>query len=454
MLRFSEKFPKDGTNKKVECYGLGEVQEQQETAQVLGDVVNSAVDTFLTTKVNDAENAKKVIEDCHELGIYQLGDFEAMQSAQNTINTYGKGSMLQLGIRAGTGLAQGLITHNSGAAMTGALSPFANLGIKHLTGDNQTANLIAHGALGAVEAKLTGTNALGGAMGAMTGEAIAQILADKVYHKNPNQLTEAEKETITTLSQFTAGATGGLIGNSSLGFASGAEIGKHAVENNFIETPLDLGSAVAGYGFWAYHKYIKDDQERADIYWKGVLVDTAATVTPFIPAVGFAGANAYVAMEDTYNDELNKHNGDPSQINTGKVVATGILAGAIKSPLGQGAGNGLITFVGDLQDGKNVSDAMQNGLKTGVATTVTGAIGNKVVSIPVNKLNSHLNPIWKKYETYAPNPNFPAITTFPKESKVPAGLGVVLEHGYEIVSPDIKNQVIDWFTPSQQNKDK
>ncbi len=89
----------NNTNQRVGKFDLAKVQEQQEAAQVVGDIVNSAVETYLDSKAKAAEKQKQAIEYRHELGIYQLGDFEAMQSAQNTINTYGKGSMLQLGIR-------------------------------------------------------------------------------------------------------------------------------------------------------------------------------------------------------------------------------------------------------------------------------------------------------------------------------------------------------------------
>ncbi|MFU2138030.1 VENN motif pre-toxin domain-containing protein, partial [Gallibacterium anatis] len=99
---------------------------------------------------------------------------------------------------------------------------------------NTQANLMAHALLGAVEAYATGNNATAGAAGAVGGELAAKIITEQLYQKAPDQLTEAQKQTVSTLSQLASGLAGGLISDNTAGAISSAEIGKRAVENNFL----------------------------------------------------------------------------------------------------------------------------------------------------------------------------------------------------------------------------
>ncbi|MGX2975801.1 VENN motif pre-toxin domain-containing protein, partial [Ursidibacter arcticus] len=50
-----------------------------------------------------------------------------------------------------------------------------------------------------------------------------------------DQLTEAEKKNITFLSQLAGGLASGLVGDSTQAVASGADIAKRAVENNYLK---------------------------------------------------------------------------------------------------------------------------------------------------------------------------------------------------------------------------
>ena len=148
-----------------------------------------------------------------------------------------------MGIRAATAALQGLATGNANQAAVGAISPYLNKAIKEQTtyADgtvNTEANLIAHAILGAIEAKATGNNALAGATGAATAEFAAQYIAEKVYGvgkdgKKVGDLTEAQKGTVTALSQVVAGLSGTLVGDSTVSTIASSEIGKRAVENNF-----------------------------------------------------------------------------------------------------------------------------------------------------------------------------------------------------------------------------
>ncbi|NHB90578.1 VENN motif pre-toxin domain-containing protein, partial [Photorhabdus tasmaniensis] len=48
------------------------------------------------------------------------------------------------------------------------------------------------------------------------------------------ELTEEQKQTISTLSTLAAGLAGGIAGDSSASALTGAQAGKNAVENNFL----------------------------------------------------------------------------------------------------------------------------------------------------------------------------------------------------------------------------
>ena len=123
-------------------------------------------------------------------------------------------------MRAVTGVLQGIATGEATQAAVGGLSPYANYAIKEATTDkagnvNIEANLMAHALLGAVEAYATGNNATAGAAGAVGGELAAKIITEKLYNKSPEDLTEAQKQTVTALSQLASGLAGGLISDST-----------------------------------------------------------------------------------------------------------------------------------------------------------------------------------------------------------------------------------------------
>ncbi len=60
----------------------------------------------------------------------------------------------------------------------------------------------------------------------------SKIITEQLYQKTPEQLTEAQKQTVTALSQLASGLAGGLISDSTAGAINAAEIGKRAVEDN------------------------------------------------------------------------------------------------------------------------------------------------------------------------------------------------------------------------------
>ncbi|MDY6215284.1 VENN motif pre-toxin domain-containing protein, partial [Actinobacillus porcinus] len=117
-----------------------------------------------------------------------------------------------------------------------ALSPTLNNQIHTLTkdDDSKVTNILAHAVLGAIEAKAAGANGASGAVAGSVSELTAQIIAEKYYGKKGEELTENERQTLSQLSQIAAGIAGGLIGDSSMSAVVGTEVGKRAVENNYL----------------------------------------------------------------------------------------------------------------------------------------------------------------------------------------------------------------------------
>ncbi|HCP5352620.1 TPA: hemagglutinin repeat-containing protein, partial [Escherichia coli] len=147
---------------------------------------------------------------------------------------YGTGSEIQRGIQAATAALQGLAGGNLAGALAGASAPE----LAHLlksTEKDPAVNAIAHAILGGAVAAMQGNNVAAGAAGAATGELAARAIAGMLYPGvKQSDLSEEQKQTISTLATVSAGLAGGLTGNSTASAAVGAQSGKNAVENNFL----------------------------------------------------------------------------------------------------------------------------------------------------------------------------------------------------------------------------
>ena len=210
---------------------------------------------------------------------------------------YGMGSHLQMGVRAATAALQGLATGSVESAAVGAASPYLNKLIKAQTGDNKEANLIAHAVLGAVEAHVTGNNAVAGAVGALTAEAAAPEIMKALYNTdNPESLSDSQKQNVANLSQIAAGLAGGLTGDSTASGIVGAEIAKRAVENNLFGTILNNPQA-DWQGLAEGEKVKKEQDEAIRAYIQKehpTIYQTAEGTYYFMSATGKA---VYVARE-------------------------------------------------------------------------------------------------------------------------------------------------------------
>lgn len=153
---------------------------------------------------------------------------------------YGTGSEIQRGIQAATAALQGLAGGNLAGALAGASAPE----LAHLlksTEKDPAVNAIAHAILGGAVAAMQGNNVAAGAAGAATGELAARAIAGMLYPGvKQSDLSEEQKQTISTLATVSAGLAGGLTGNSTASAAVGAQSGKNAVENNYLSEEQSL----------------------------------------------------------------------------------------------------------------------------------------------------------------------------------------------------------------------
>ncbi|EJC6630600.1 hemagglutinin repeat-containing protein, partial [Escherichia coli] len=165
-----------------------------------------------------------------------LAKLRDTQAYRNEMAKYGTGSEIQRGIQAATAALQGLAGGNLAGALAGTSAPE----LAHLlksTEKDPAVNAIAHAILGGAVAAMQGNNVAAGAAGAATGELAARAIAGMLYPGvKQSDLSEEQKQTISTLATVSAGLAGGLTGNSTLSAAVGAQSGKNVVENNYLSS--------------------------------------------------------------------------------------------------------------------------------------------------------------------------------------------------------------------------
>ncbi len=212
-------------------------QNRQQEVQLIGELGGQAADIVRTQgELNGLSVAKKAHPEMSAEALKNTPEYRAEMSK------YGTGSDLQRGIQAATAALQGLSGGDMVGALAGGAAPYLAEQIKKQVGeDNVAANTIAHAILGGMVAELSGNNGLSGAAGAAAGEIIARQLYPDVPRE---QLSEEQKQTISTLATLAAGLAGGMAGDGAAGAATGAQAGKNAVENNYLSpSQIDAWSA-------------------------------------------------------------------------------------------------------------------------------------------------------------------------------------------------------------------
>ncbi|AWK40497.1 hypothetical protein A4R40_02655 [Photorhabdus laumondii subsp. laumondii] len=266
-------------------------QQRLKQAQLIGEISAQVIDiagtegAIIATKAAhaklenisdpDREAAIKVLKDNGKTDITPaLIKDQIYKTAYNAAlneSGLGTGGKYHTALQAATAAIQGLAGGNIGQALAGGASPYLAGVIKDLTTDPKThevdivTNTLAHAILGAVAAEVSGNNALAGAAGAAGGELAARELMKHIHGENAkvSDLSEEEKQTISTLSTLAAGLAGGIAGDSTESAVTGAQAGKNAVENNALSLPKgmsDYGRAQSSLAMKMYKEGATPDQ--------------------------------------------------------------------------------------------------------------------------------------------------------------------------------------------------
>ncbi|WP_198555889.1 hemagglutinin repeat-containing protein, partial [Rahnella sp. AA] len=226
-------------------------QNRLKQAQLIGEIGGQVSDIIRTQGAIAGEKASRNLQSRAEAKTQLQAEGKANITEQdvtdraynNAMKEYGTGSDMQRAAQAVTAVLQGLAGGDIGKALAGGLSPYMAGVIHDMTTTtvqtaggpkeevNTPANLMAHAVLGAITAQVNGNSALAGASGAVMGEYIGQQLYPGIARKD---LTEAQRQSISTLATLASGFAGGLTGDSGANALAGAQAGKNAVENNLL----------------------------------------------------------------------------------------------------------------------------------------------------------------------------------------------------------------------------
>ncbi|MBN5215716.1 hemagglutinin repeat-containing protein [Serratia ureilytica] len=208
-------------------------QNRLKQAQLIGEIGGQAMDVIRTQ--GELNGLKAALDKHPEL----KGNETALKQTdayRKAMKDYGTGSDLQKAAQAVTGALTALAGNNLAGALASGASPYLATEIKKRVGENNiAANAMAHAVLGAVTAQLNNQSAAAGGLGAGGGELAARYIAGQLFPgKTAEQLSESERQQVSTLSQLAAGLAGGLATGDTAGAVTGGQAGKNAVENNYL----------------------------------------------------------------------------------------------------------------------------------------------------------------------------------------------------------------------------
>ncbi|WP_371856531.1 hemagglutinin repeat-containing protein [Escherichia albertii] len=250
-------------------------QQRLQQAQLIGEIGNQVADIARTEGQIVGEKAKRDPAALNQARaeLEAAGKpFTEQDVAQRAYNNgmvasgFGTGGKYQQAIQAATAAVQGLAGGNLSAALAGGAAPYIAEIIKQTTPDG-AGRVAAHAVVNAALAVAQGNNALAGAAGAATGEVVGMI-ATQMYGKPVSELSEAEKQTVSTLATVAAGLAGGLVGDSGASAVAGAQSGKTTVENNALSLPsgmVSYGQAVASWNQYADANNLTPEQKQAGL---------------------------------------------------------------------------------------------------------------------------------------------------------------------------------------------
>ncbi|WEY75844.1 contact-dependent inhibition effector tRNA nuclease [Escherichia coli] len=316
-------------------------QRRLQTVGLISDIGSQVADIARTQgELNALKAAKEATSETLPANATEkqrqeyLAKLRDTQAYRNEMAKYGTGSEIQRGIQAATAALQGLAGGNLAGALAGASAPE----LAHLlksTEKDPAVNAIAHAILGGAVAAMQGNNAAAGAAGAATGELAARAIAGMLYPGvKQSDLSEEQKQTISTLATVSAGLAGGLIGNSTASAAVGAQSGKNAVENNSLSAgwnnilpsgTQDYGQAVASWNQYAQDNNLTPEQVQEGMnriaIGEGPSWGTTYKVHPVVQAGGDVSFIRGYTLSGTIDD-------NHISVNQGDIYSIGAHGGA------------------------------------------------------------------------------------------------------------------------------
>ncbi|WP_367374514.1 hemagglutinin repeat-containing protein [Pseudomonas lini] len=354
------------------------MNERVELVKSSIELVKGVGDAVATAKIDEAkdQNSEAFKAARQKLLDNGVADPSREQVAKQVQSDYGVGSSFQKASQAVTGIVQGILSGDIGAAVGGGAAPYLAQAVKQLTEGDDAANLMAHAVLGAVLAKTQQGSALAGAAGASLGE----LIANKLFPgKSRDQLSEADKEMISALSTMAGGLAGGLVGGDSANAVAGAGAARNAVENNA------MGMMAGGdLGFWLADVKGCDSACKADIAKQtaegGVLVSGAmlaatvgAVATPEVIAVAQAAARACSANPVLCANETTVW---LAEMAASEALPAGLVVGGAAKLSAEQLSDARALMVIETQTGKKITSEMLGSAlgKTGSGTVASDEV--------------------------------------------------------------------------------
>ncbi|HAY0205575.1 TPA: filamentous hemagglutinin N-terminal domain-containing protein [Escherichia coli] len=396
-------------------------QQRLQQAQLIGEIGNQVADIARTEGQIAGEKAKRdpaALNQARaelEAAGKPYTEQDVAQRAYNNgmaASGFGTGGKYQQAIQAATAAVQGLAGGNLSAALAGGAAPYIAEIIKQTTPDG-AGRVAAHAVVNAALAVAQGNNALAGAAGAATGEMMGMI-ATQMYGKPVSELSETEKQTVSTLATVAAGLAGGLVGDSGASAVAGAQSGKTTVENNLLggsellqtEKAKEHGADVLSCSDNPSGEACKRGQAENKAYAAALATGSVALLPGSAQAMWLLGAGTNAGMQYADSGEINPVNS--------------VAAGWINViTMGQGW-KGTIAWNaagGALTNAINGDDPLTGSITNGAGAGFGYGVGNYVVKPVANTAGKWITGGW--------NPKFDP--TLLKYTEVKGQLGISKE---------------------------
>jgi len=223
-----------------------QLQEQQQISTAIGNV-KSAVDTYISNKLNEAETAERRVKAEYDKAKANNASKDALdfleyrlKEAKREVDEWGYGRGKRRTIDTVTALFTGVLSgQGASATAVATLSPTVNKLIADNTHDKAT-NALAHAVWGAIEAQVNGGRAAHGAISAAGAELLAPKIASTLYGKSEADLTPDEKAGVISMASLAGGIAGALMNGKSEGVeiignaTINAQIAENTVTNNYL----------------------------------------------------------------------------------------------------------------------------------------------------------------------------------------------------------------------------